>query len=178
MGVKKYFLAIVVPAPLQEKIEALKNSLFLQHGLKGALRSPSHITLHRPFEWKEEKESALIERLKSFRFQEPFHIEICHFDFFVPRVVYVNVVSNETLFKLHDQLKQFAVKELKLFNELEDKRGFHPHVTIAFRDLKKPIFYELQEEFKKKRLSESFNYSGFSLLKLDKKWEEIKLFTQ
>ena len=176
MGVKKYFIAIVIPEPLLAKTEAIKNDLFLAHGLKGALRSPSHITLHRPFEWKEEKENVLIEKLRMFHYNETFHLELCHFGFFSPRVIYIDVSKNESLFKLHTQLKHFAARELKLFNELEDERGFYPHVTVAFRDLKKSLFYQLQEEFKEKKLKESFSYSGFSLLKLEKDWKEIKLF--
>jgi len=187
MTAKKYFLAIVIPEPLFSEIEAIKQNLFEEHQLKGALRSPSHITLHRPFEWKEEKEDLLIEKISSFheaerssfhdpKFQVPFTIELKDFSFFEPRVIYANVEKNNSLYELHKSFTGFAKKELKLFNEAEDKRGFHPHVTVAFRDLKKPKFYELQKIFENKKLRGSFNYEGFSLLKLEKTWEEVSFF--
>ncbi len=176
MGAKKYFIAIVIPEPLFTEIESLKHELLTSHGLKGALRSPAHITLHRPFEWKEEKEGLLIEKLRNFKFDSDFKIELQDFAWFEPRVIYVNVQSNEQLFELHSRLTSYAKQELKLFNEAEDLRGFHPHVTIASRDLKKPIFYELQESFKSRKLEGIFGYQGFSLLKLENKWEFLHLF--
>lgn len=177
MSLKKYFIAIVLPEPLLTDVESIKQSLFQEHKLKGALRSPAHITLHRPFEWKEEKEGLLIATLKSFKFDKTFNINLRNFYFFEPRVIYVDVLQNVVLQELHQQFKKFAQKELKLLNEVNDLRGFHPHVTIAFRDLKKPKFYELQKEFERKTFEANFNYKGFSLLKLEKKWEVVSFYT-
>ena len=171
MTVKKYFLAIVIPEPLFEKTEAVKQKLFEDHGLKGALRSPSHITLHRPFEWKEEKENRLIEKLSSFRFENEFEIALNNFSFFEPRIIYVDVLPNKDLTALHEKLKNFTKKELKLYNESEDLRGFHPHITVASRDLKKTKFYELQTQFQRQQLNGNFNCNEFCLLRLENKWE-------
>ncbi|MBA2610909.1 MAG: 2'-5' RNA ligase family protein [Bacteroidetes bacterium] len=177
MTVKKYFLAIVIPPPLFEKVEAVKQKLFEQNSLKGALRSPAHITLHRPFEWKEEKENELIETLSAFNFTPTFNVELNNFSFFEPRVIYVDVVPNNDLLNLYNALKLHAKKELKLFNEVNDMRGYHPHVTVAFRDLKKPMFYELKTCFENEKLTGIFAINNFSLLKLEKKWEVLKTFS-
>ncbi|MES2679348.1 MAG: 2'-5' RNA ligase family protein [Bacteroidota bacterium] len=176
MDVKKYFIAIVIPAPVFGRIEEIKQELFKQCNLKGALRSPSHITLHRPFEWKEAKEQELIEKLRAFEFGESFDIALKGFDFFEPRVIYINVVQQQLLYDLHEGLKRFAKKELGLLNEVNDLRGFHPHVTVAFRDLKKAVFYGLQENFKSRYFEGDFKYAGFSLLKFEKTWEELYFF--
>jgi 2'-5' RNA ligase len=176
MGVKKYFIAIVVPPPLFDEIEALKQELFERYALKGALRSPAHITLHRPFEWKEEREEELTARLREFSFSAGFPILLQDFAFFEPRVVYADVTTDAPLRELHDSLKRFASNKLGLLNEVNDLRGFHPHVTIAFRDLKKPLFYELRQEFEKRKLQGAFEYRGFALLKLEKKWEVLETF--
>ncbi len=181
MGLKKYFIAVVVPEPFLEHIEAIKQWLLKDYGLKGALRSPSHITLHRPFEWKEEKEEVLIQKLSAFRFSKKFEIELQNFDFFEPRVIFVNVVPSHDLLELNECLKNFARRELNLFNEAQDLRGFSPHVTVASRDLKKKLFYELKPEFQKKIYTGIFAYAGFSLLKLESKWEkcfDFKLTTE
>lgn len=176
MGVKKYFLAIVIPEPFQSRIEAVKQELFEAHHLKGALRSDAHITLHRPFEWKEEKEPELIDKLGTFKFDRSFTIELNNFSFFEPRVIYVDVLPNEPLFELHRLLTSFVKRELRLFNEADDERGFHPHVTVAFRDLKKPLFYELQKTFAQRRFAGSFDHRGFSILKLGQRWEVLHDF--
>jgi len=172
MDVKKYFIAIVIPGPVSGQIEEIKQELFELYNLKGALRSPAHITLHRPFEWKESNEQELIKKLRTFEFNTAFNLELKDFDFFEPRVIYINVLRQQLLYDLHNKLKLFAKKELGLFNEVNDLRGFHPHVTVAFRDLKKARFYELQENFRKRPFKGDFNYVGFSLLKLEKLWEE------
>ncbi len=176
MPVKKYFIAIVIPQPLFDKIEAIKNLLLMSYQLKCALRSPSHITLHRPFEWKEEKEKILIEILSGFKFEEDFKIALKNYNFFDPRVIYVDVCTNDILNKLHSELTQFAKQKLRLFNDLEDKRRFHPHVTIAFRDIKKNLFPILKEKFISEEINGEFKYQGFNLLKLNKKWEEVFFF--
>jgi len=175
---KKYFIAIVPPENVLQKVELIKHELFALHGLKGALRSPAHVTLHRPFEWKEEKEVNLIEKLEKFKFTEPFKIELKNYNCFDKRVIFIDVVKNEVLGHLHYQLKNYAKTELRLFNEAEDLRGFHPHITIAFRDLKKQKFIELWAEYKTKIFAETFNFKNFSLLKLGNKWEVIKSFNQ
>lgn len=173
----KYFIAIVPPEPTFQKIELIKQQLFTQHGLKGALRSPAHITLHRPFEWKEEKENELIETLSQFTFNKRFSVELKNYNCFQPRVIFIDVKKNTDLNDLHLKLSGYARRQLSLFNETEDMRGFYPHVTVAFRDLKKQLFYKLWDEFKVAEFDDNFSFSGFCLLKLNSKWEIIREFS-
>jgi 2'-5' RNA ligase len=174
---KKYFIAVVLPPPILSKVEALKEELFLKHGLKGALRSPAHITLHRPFEWREERETKLIECLQGFRFNSSFHVKLHNFSFFEPRVVYVDVVYSEPLNTLYKKIKQHVKLQLNILNEDDNFRGFHPHVTIANRDIKKPLFYQLQNEYTSLSFDAEFNCNSFSLLKLHQKWEVHQSFS-
>jgi len=172
----KYFIAILLPEPILGQVESYKQELLKQFNLRGALRSPAHITLHRPFEWKQEKENVLIETLQKFSFNFKFEIELHNFNCFAPRVIYVDVLKNEKLEELHTNLKYFAQNNLNLLNEVEDMRGFHPHVTIAFRDLRKNKFEKVWTQFKEKKYEAKFEFTGFSLLKLNSKWEEINFF--
>lgn len=174
---KKYFIAIVLPEPVLQQVEEMKQELFHAYGLKGALRSPAHVTLHRPFEWREEKESQLIEALHKFDTGAPFTLRLHDFNCFAPRVIYVDVMASETLYDLHRRLKYYAQRELRLFNEVNDERGFHPHVTVAFRDLRKNRFEEVWQKFKPREYSAEFEVKGFSLLKLENTWEELRQFT-
>ncbi len=176
MSAAKYFIAIVLPEPLLVQVEDIKQALFREYGLKGALRSPAHITLHRPFQWKEEKQNVLIEKLKQFVIQDAFYVQLQNFGFFEPRVVYVDVLKNENLFGLHSGLVKHVKRELNLLNEAEDLRGFYPHVTVAFRDLKKPLFYHLKERYTNEKLEGEFEFKSFSLLKLHDKWEVLQNF--
>lgn len=174
---KKYFIAIVPPGKIFQEIENIKHSLHEKFRLKGALRSPSHITLFRPFDWKEEKEDELVQILSGFSFNRRFLIELKNFNCFQPRVIYVDVVKNTELNDLHLKLRGFCRRNLHLYNEDENMRGFVPHITVAHRDLKKQMFYKIWDyEFRGKQFHAEFQYEGFALLKLDAKWEIHKSF--
>ena len=173
---KKYFVAIIPPSTVFKKIENIKSDIAQEFKIKGALRSPAHITLHRPFEWKEGKENELLEKLQVFSFKKNFKIELKGYNTFSPRVVFIDVMKTDELTDLHYLFSGYAKRELGLLNEVNDLRGFHPHVTIAFRDLKKQQFYKLWEKYQKLDFSASFNYQGLSLLCLEKKWEKIAYF--
>ncbi len=173
---KKYFIAIVLPEPFQSQVEEMKIELFRRFNLKGALRSPAHITLHRPFEWKEEKEQVLIDALQKFSLGSSFELKLQNFNSFKPRVIYVDVMRNDALYDLHKRLKNYAQEKLRLLNEVEDMRGFHPHVTIAFRDLRKNKFEEVWQNFISGKFEAHFKVDKIALLRLEQKWEVIKEF--
>ncbi len=172
----KYFVALVLEGEALAEIERLKHELYERFQLKGALRSPAHITLHRPFEWREDREMQLINTLEAFEFGPALDLQIRDFAFFEPRVIYAALEKNEALEQLHQHLAQHCRRNLQLLNETEDLRGFHPHITIAFRDLKKPLFYTLKQEFESRKLKADVHFREISLLKLDKRWEVLKNF--
>ena len=171
MSAQKYFIAIVAPEPIQTELMRFKELVKEKYNSKGSLRSPAHITLHMPFEWKEEKEDILINMVEQFSFKEDFKIELKNFSSFGQRVIFVDVVKNEKLVQLQNELVNHVKKNLHLFNQSNDMRGFHPHVTIAFRDLKKEKFIQAFEFFKTQTYNSSFNNKSFCLLKhTGKEW--------
>jgi len=175
---QKYFLAIVPPEHLLSQIQDLKKSIYEEYGTKGALRSPGHITLHMPFSWEEDKEDKLITSLQNFSFEKEFQIILSGFSCFEPRVVFINVLENDSLFQMQQQLVRYTKQNLQLFNQSDDMRGFHPHITIAFRDLKKPMFYKVWEEYKYKIFDATFTCKDICVLKhLNDKWEVYKTFS-
>ena len=174
---QKYFIAIVPPESLLAEIQNIKQDVFDKYQSKGALRSPAHITLHMPFSFEEDKEHKLIECLSEFQFNTAFPIFLNNYDCFEPRVVFINVEDQSELLNLQKQLVSHVKRHLNLFNQSDDMRGFHPHITIAFRDLKKPTFYKVWEEFKFKHFSENFNCDSITLLKHQKdEWVVLQQF--
>lgn len=174
---EKYFIAIVPPEPLLKEIQDIKKIIFENYQTKGALRSPGHITLHMPFSWEKEKENKLISCLEAFDFKEEFSISLKSFSCFEPRVVFINVKQEILLFELQKKLVQHVKMNLQLFNQSDDMRGFHPHITIAFRDLKKPVFYKIWQEFQHKSFEHNFNcHSVFLLKHTDHQWELYREF--
>ena len=173
-----YFVAIIPPSPIYE--EALKLKLYFkdQYQSKASLNSPPHITVHMPFQWKEEKESELIKTFEQFSIRlKPFNLKLSGFGSFPPRVLFIDVEKNDSLTALHNDLHQHCKRELNVFNANYKDKAFHPHLTLAFRDLKKPMYTKAWEEFEHKKFSGEFGVNKFALLKHNGKvWEVYKEF--
>lgn len=171
-----YFIAIVPPAGIQDEITALKQEIAEKYGSSHALKSPPHITLHMPFRWKEKR----FEELNTLMLElnegiEPFEIELQNFDFFEPRVVFVDVMENEDLTDLQKQVVDACRRKLKLDHANYRNRAFHPHVTIGFRDLKKAKFYEAKKEFEERVFANKFRVQQVELLQHDgKQWHRVE----
>lgn len=172
-GVNKYFLAVIPPAPLNDTLHKLKVYFHETYQTKAALKSPPHLTLHMPFEWKTDKEDHLLDTLQSFAAgRTNFEITLTGFGAFAPRVIYAAVQDNEPLKTLQLDLHRFCKAELNLFNAQYQDQPFHPHFTLAFRDLKKPQFVKAWEEFRDKPFSAHFEVNRLVVLKHDGKvWQ-------
>jgi len=173
-----YFIAIIPPAPVYDEALNLKHHFKEYYQSKASLNSPPHITLHMPFEWKEEKEPELVKTFHQFSPGiKPFTLRLQGFGAFPPRVLFIDVVKNNILEELHLKLHQYCKKNLNVFNANYKDKGFHPHLTLAFRDLKKPMFAKAWEEFEHKRYSGEFEVENFVLLKHNGKiWEIFQEF--
>lgn len=175
---QKYFIAIIPPEPVFSEIEKIKLEISQKYNNKSSLRSPAHITLHMPFEMKEQKEGVLIEKISEFKFSPSFDLQLKNYSCFEPKVIFIDVIKNETLNTLQKELVFHVKSNLNVFNQYEDKRGYHPHVTIAFRDLKKTDFYLANEEYKAKVFDAEFKVNSFFLLKhTGKVWLPLKAFS-
>jgi 2'-5' RNA ligase len=173
---KQYFIAIVPPPPIFDEALELKKYFKEQYNSKASLNSPPHITLHMPFKWKEEKEGELIDSLREFAHAvSPIMVVLHNFSSFPPRVIFMNVKTNQPLEKLQKELQRFCKRELNLFNADYKDLPFHPHLTLAFRDLKKPNYLRAWEEFSTKEYHAEFLADKLSLLKhTGKEWQVLK----
>ena len=174
----RYFIAIIPPPPYLEQALELKNYFKDHHQSKAFLNSPPHITLHMPFERNSLKEDRLVESLQSFSSGEtPVKIDFNNFGCFSPRVIFLQATATPELIAIQHHLRQFCRKELGLFNADYKDHPFHPHITIAFRDLKKPAFDRAWEEFKDKKFEGGFVADRICLLRHDGgEWREMKEF--
>jgi 2'-5' RNA ligase len=119
-----------------------------------------------PFEWKEAKEEKLLDELQAFSLaKSSFTISLQNFSCFAPRVIYINVTPSQQLTELQSELFRHCKIHLNLFNAQYQDLPFHPHITLAFRDLKKDQFAKAWEEFKEKKYSASFLVNKITLLK-------------
>lgn len=172
-----YFIAIVVPEEMNEQVVLWKKYMEQHYGCKVALRSPGHITLVPPFSMKEDNEEELSNYLKEFCSKEiSFDITVKDFDNFKPRVIFLHVNPDEKLLSLKERLDLYLLS-INKFPVKKEERAFHPHITIANRDLHKKDFPKAWSHFKELSYKASFRAEGVSLLKHNnKEWQIASRF--
>ena len=169
-----YFIALVAPEDINKQVLKWKHWMKERYQCEVALRSPAHITLVPPFWMKPELENKLVDSIAGFSIhQNSFRVHLNNFSHFKSRVIFINVAANDHLIKVKDDLYQFLLTT-GMYPLKEDDRSFHPHVTIATRDLHKAAFYEAWEHFKEKRYTAEWIVQSISLLKHNNRnWDVI-----
>lgn len=169
-----YFLALVCPLNVDEKILQFKYWMRDHFNCTVALKSPAHITLVPPFWHPEKDEPELIGFLRGFSSSIlPITINISGFSHFEKRVLYAAISENPPLKGLQAAVTAYFEQFIKVQNQNEG-RNFHPHITIANRDMKKGDFDKAWQYFSTKKFTDLFTSDKLSLLKLGEgKWEVI-----
>jgi 2'-5' RNA ligase len=169
-----YYVAIVCPADINEKILKFKYWMKEQFGCIVALKSPAHITLIPPFWLEQEKETSLQQTLQSLSINiDEAEINLQGFSHFNKRVLFIHVKENPALEEIKQKTEKHFIQMVGDSIKTDD-RNFHPHITIANRDLKPADFLKAWEHFAKKDFKEIFRAGTISLLKLGPdKWNVI-----
>ncbi len=175
---ERFFIALIPPEPLFQQIHQLKVFCFDHFQTKAALRSPPHLTLHMPFLWPLKKVNELVSSFSLLaKGLTPVTVHLNGFGSFPPRVIYLNVSRSPELNYFQQKIIRHCRQSLNLFNADYRDLPFHPHITIAFRDLKKKRFPEAWQEFSSKEFTGRFEANAFSLLKHDgKEWKDFERF--
>ena len=162
-----YFIALVAPGEINTQVLKWKHFMKEHFGCSVALRSPAHITLLPPFWLEDTKEIELQQILGSFTSDiAELEIQLDGFSHFGNRVLFVKVRENLALEQLRNQTENHFIQS---FTDVikKENRPFHPHITIANRDLKPGGFEKAWEHFSKKEFKEAFRAKKISLLKLN-----------
>lgn len=160
-----YFIALIPDGALQERVRLLKEEIRERHGAARALRSPAHITLQMPFKRGAEAEYGLCSELEAFAVkQAPFPVRLSGFDCFAPRVIFLRVVDHSPIETLHGALAR-CLRDRLDFHSQELGERFHPHMTIATRDLSKQAFRKAWTEYKSREFDAEFDAKSLFLLR-------------
>jgi 2'-5' RNA ligase len=176
-NLKLYYIALVLPEPLQSEITAFKTDIHQRFGAKSALKSPVHITLFPPFRWDSTNENALKTAITDFSlayFQKrrPLSVSFKNFDFFRKSTIFIQPESNENLNLMRTELLNYLSTHINLRDEKDAGRSYHPRVTIVNRDISETYFEIIWAEYSSKTFTAGFEINGISLLKKgDVKWE-------
>lgn len=169
-----YFIALVLPQHLNEKVLKYKQMMLDKYNCKVGLKSPAHITLIPPFWMQDEKEPQLISDIDSAsQHLHVFSIATDNFSAFKPRTIFIAVSPTNELNEVK-KTTDAVFKNNSFYNIKIDARPFHPHVTIATRDLFKKGFFEIWPWFEEKNFVEQWKCEGISVLRHNKKnWDVI-----
>ena len=167
-----YLIALVPDEDLRAGIRSLKEEMKRRFGASHALKSPAHITLQMPFRRPSSFEPELCQSLESLaNRQGVFELPLKGFDCFPPRVLFVKVQNQQAVQSLHSQLQK-VLKETFGFSEQELGFRFHPHMTIATRDLTQEAFRKAWPEFADRTFEAIFQVKSLFLLKHNgKTWD-------
>lgn len=171
-----YFIALIPEGPIKEKIKNIKLEVAAAYGAKHALKLPAHITMQIPFKLDEQQERTMLKVLnKTAEKHASFTVAISGFGAFPPRVLFLNIDSGEELYNLQRQLQH----ELEEHNLIVPKKQkpFHPHITIATRDLNEISFNAAWSKFQIRKFFEEWEVKEFYILKhLEKEWRILESF--
>ena len=169
-----YFTALVLPEYLNAKILPLKQYMHQEYGCKVGLNSPAHITLLPPFRMENSLEGNLLSAIDDFSTSlSPFPVSTANFSAFPPRTLFIDVAPSAELSKLKAASDRYF-GALPLVKVKIDTRPFHPHITIATRDLEKSAFHKSWQRFKEERFEEEWTVGGISMLRHNSKnWDVV-----
>ncbi len=171
-----YFIAVLAPAGVSEEVTAFKQYAASNFESSRALHSPPHITLIPPFSWPPRQLPDVIQEVEQVAGAiAPFWLTLRNFNCFPPRVIFVDVPENKALADLQSTLSQHLHRQLNLGGE--DKRGFHPHMTVAFKDLRRRLFTPAWAYFSLIHYERTYEVREIALLRHNKQeWEVIRRF--
>ena len=160
-----YFIGLVPPEDIRDRVRALKLEMQRRFGAGHALKSPAHITLQMPFRLSGEKIEVLEMSLREFSaLQTRFHLHLVDFDCFAPRVIFIGVKNSKPLIGLEGDLKK-ALSGKGILPAGEGDLPFHPHMTIATRDLNEAAFHKAWPEFEQRSFRMEFEAKSLFLLR-------------
>ena len=170
-----YFLAVIPPNPIQSEIMEKKKTASKLFNSSHSLNSPAHITLIPPFYANDTEIKKFNNAFKEFvSSYNPIKIDLKDFNKFGNRVIFVDVLPNEELNALQKDLFRLFKKH---FPKYKKDNRFHPHVTVAFKDLREEVFQKAWEYFNQLPYKAHFIMNHIYLLKHEnKKWQVVEKY--
>ncbi|MBL7471909.1 2'-5' RNA ligase family protein [Robertkochia sediminum] len=160
-----YYIAVLPPEDIRSEIKVFKEEVLQDFGSGHALRSPAHITLQMPFHFEEAQESQLITALASLaKSHHNFSCTAEGLGHFGDRTIFIAINPNTTLNNLRINL-QVMLRETFGFGDKKLPQRFHPHITIANRDLTPERFPACWDAFRDRTYTRDFGITGIALLK-------------
>lgn len=164
-----YFVALIPQGDVKVQINNIKHQTGGRFGCRQALKSPPHITIIPPFRLQPELVEEMIGVVRN-NFEPPANLSI---DFsglgaFETRTIYLDIVADSGINAYDLVAKKIVNQHPALFPNVRFHEVFHPHITIANRDIPPGDFKEMMEYLSKKVLPATCNHFSLEVLHLDR----------
>lgn len=170
-----YFLGLLPDDVTESKVRQLKEHFSKKYGAVHALKSPVHLTLQKPIKRTIAFEPGIKLFMEKFVIpRKSFSVSYSGFGCFDQRVVYVNLQASSELVNLYESLREELLAS-QIISSREVAPVFHPHFTIAHRDINPDVFNEAWNEFSNMEFEGTVEFKSISILKHNfKLWEPIQ----
>ena len=167
-----YFIAVVPQEKLAEKAKQFSKDFADRFNSVKSYKNFPHITVIKPFNLDDSHEIFLVENFSEMKIKSPsFDLKLKGFGCFANRtnpVIFIKPENTADLQKLYDE-----VHPQMNFHPISE---FHPHLTVAYRDLTFDNYKKAWEEYQTKTFEDSFLADKVCLFKHDgKKWNLLKI---
>ncbi|RYY67460.1 MAG: 2'-5' RNA ligase family protein [Chitinophagaceae bacterium] len=169
-----YYVALVLPDALNRKIVLFKEWMRDRFGCRVGLKSPAHITILPPYWMEPALEAGLRSDLEAFAAtQASFLVRTKGFSSFKTRTLFIDVHVDEPLRQLKAACDDWFTR-LPQYRLKREARPFHPHITIATRDIPAGAFADAWAHFGHKPFEEEWSATELSLLKHNgRSWDVV-----
>lgn len=165
-GFALYYIAAICPEDINVQVNVFKQYMQEKYGSRAAQKSPAHLTIVPPFKAEEDMEKQLRDFVDTYSFgMIPFDIQLKNFEHFGTHVLFVDVVENESLKAMEQDINtQFSSEFPSII--FRTRPEFHPHVTIATRDIPEHRFEEIWAHFQQQQMDAVYPCKALSVMKL------------
>jgi 2'-5' RNA ligase len=166
------FIALLPPLEIQEYANQVIGELGDRYQTRTS-KSPPHVTLQPPFQWHMQDISKLEQILSEFaNHQRAVPMTLSGFGAFVPRVLYINVLTTAELLALQTALMTHLQETLEIIDPKSKGRTFAPHLTVASRNVTRQTFKQAWTELQVRQVEFEFVGDRLTLLVHDgQRWQ-------
>lgn len=158
-------IAILVPEPIRSQVVAEQHHIAIEWGPKHALRTPPHLTIIPPLSVDDKTDEILRDiAITVVQRTTPFNLQLHGYGAFKPRVVFIQPGESDALQDLYRQWRVLLERSTPQLLRKYPDRPYHPHLTLAHRDVAPEQFRPMWNHYKDKSFEASFDVSGFWIL--------------
>ncbi|WP_294820591.1 2'-5' RNA ligase family protein [uncultured Flavobacterium sp.] len=162
-----YFIALLPHTTVSDEITAFRHDFAQNYMSSRALRTMPHITLKAPFKLPDTEHDTLLDWFNSIRPDVgPFIVELEDFGSFDNKnnpVIYVKPLMTPQLQALQASIVNAFEKNYPQIGIHYVEQKFHPHMTIAYRDLTAEQYERAMNVYRHKKYSATFRADRFFL---------------